>query len=145
MRSFENLARELGVSRWCGFLGLRTRLKTYERLPGYDLLVQPSRYEGFGLTVVEGMAAGLPVLVSNIEGPMEIIDGGRHGFFFQSNDFKYCGDKMIEIMEMSRGPEITKRMCEAYDYAKGRFDIGVTVDKYVQEYRKVISMRNRKK
>ena len=77
--------------------------------PSYDLLVQPSRYEGFGLTVVEGMAAGVPVLVSDIEGPMEVIDKGRHGFAFRSEDFHDCGDRMMEIMELSRDRGWPKR------------------------------------
>ena len=139
----ERLANELGVGRWCRFLGLHSRRETYELLPSYDLLIQPSRYEGFGLTVVEGMAARIPVLVSNIEGPMEIIDGGRHGFFFRSEDFRDCGDRIIEIMELSRDREMVGRMGEAYEYAKGRFDIGVTAKTYLEEYGKVLTCGRR--
>jgi glycosyltransferase involved in cell wall biosynthesis len=134
----ESLAGELGVTQWCRFLGLRTRQETYELLPGYDLLVQPSRYEGFGLTVAEGMGAGVPVLVSDIEGPMEVIDRGRHGFFFRSEDFKDCGDKIIEIMKLSDAANFGKRMQEACEYAKSRFDVRITARKYLEEYEKVI-------
>jgi glycosyltransferase involved in cell wall biosynthesis len=134
----ENLAAELGIGAWCRFLGPLTRQETYELLPGYDLLVQPSRYEGFGLTVVEGMAAKVPALVSDIEGPMEIIDRGRQGFFFRSEDFKHCGDKVIEIMKLSKATNFGKRMQEACEYAKSRFDVRITARKYLEEYEKVI-------
>ncbi len=135
----EDLASDLGVGRWCRFLGLRSRQETYDLLPAYDLLVQPSRHEGFGLTVVEGMAARVPVLASDIEGPMEIVDGGRYGSFFRNEDFQDCGDRIIEIMELSRDPEMAGRMKEVYEYARGRFDIGVTAKKYLEEYAKVLT------
>jgi glycosyltransferase involved in cell wall biosynthesis len=136
----EGLAAELGVSQWCRFLGLLSRQQTYDLLPGYDLLVQPSRYEGFGLTVVEGMAANLPVLVSDIEGPMEVIDKGRHGFFFRSEDFKDCGDRIIDIMQLSRTPDFPARINESYEYAKNRFDIRLTARNYLDEYEKTLSL-----
>ena len=44
-----------------------------------DLMLVPSRYEPFGLVVIEAMAAGLPVIASDLEGPREILDGGRLG------------------------------------------------------------------
>lgn len=135
----EGLANELGVGRWCRFLGLRSRRETYELLPSYDLLVQPSRHEGFGLTVVEGMAAKVPVLVSDIEGPMEIVGGGRYGSIFRNEDFQDCGDRMIEIAELSQNLEMPKRMNEVYEYAKDRFDIEVTAKKYLEEYAKVLA------
>lgn len=48
----------------------------YHNLCNFDLFIQPSRFEGFGLTVAEAIAAKVTVLVSNIQGPMEIIDDG---------------------------------------------------------------------
>ena len=135
----EDLAAQLGVSQWCRFLGMCTREEVYEMLPAYDLLVQPSRYEGFGLTVVEGMAAKVPVLVSGIEGPMEIIERGRFGFFFRKEDPQDCGDRIIEIMDLSQESEFGQKMSEVYDYAKSRFDISLTAEKYMEEYRRVVS------
>lgn len=44
-----------------------------------DLMVVPSRYEPFGLVVIEAMAAGVPVIASDLEGPHEILDRGRLG------------------------------------------------------------------
>ena len=51
-----------------------------------DLFVVPSRYESFGLVVIEAMAAGVPVITSDIEGPCEILKGGALGTLFRSED-----------------------------------------------------------
>jgi len=45
-----------------------------------DVLVQPSRWEGFGLVVLEGMAMGLPVLVAASDGLTEVVEHGRSGW-----------------------------------------------------------------
>ena len=73
------------------FEGLKDQSWVYQNLCNYDLFIQPSRYEGFGLTVAEAIAAKVPVLVSNIEGPLEIIDGGRLGMSFEN--------KMVKIAQ----------------------------------------------
>lgn len=133
-KPLENLAAELGIRQWCRFLGLRARHEVYDCLHMYDLLVQPSRYEGFGLTVVEAMSAKVPVLVSDIEGPMEIIENGRYGFFFKSNSPEDCGDKIIELMELSRGNGFANKMDEAREYARSRFSIEATTKQYFRQY-----------
>jgi glycosyltransferase involved in cell wall biosynthesis len=40
-----------------------------------DVLVHPARSEGFGLVLVEAMAAGLPIACSNVEGIPEVVEG----------------------------------------------------------------------
>ena len=56
--------------------------------------MQPSRYEGFGLTVAEAMLAGVPVLVSRNEGPFEIIDKGKYGYSFENGN---SDDLMVKL------------------------------------------------
>lgn len=95
------LIHELNLGDTVRLLGNQTREYVYSHLCKYDLLIQSSRFEGFGLTVVEGMSAGLPVLVSDNGGPMEIIDSGKYGFHFKIGDVADCANKIEEIMEMT--------------------------------------------
>jgi glycosyltransferase involved in cell wall biosynthesis len=128
------LCVESGVDRQCRFLGAATRQSIYATLREYDLLVQPSRYEGFGLTVVEGIAAGLPVLVSDIEGPMEIIAGGELGWSFKSEDPRDLSNKLLDLIALSRESDFAERMRTRAELARGRFDITLTAQRYVDEY-----------
>ena len=60
-----DLARSLGVAdavRWTGYLSDESLVALYQSA---DVLAHPSRYEGFGLQVLEAMACGVPVVSSN--------------------------------------------------------------------------------
>jgi glycosyltransferase involved in cell wall biosynthesis len=123
------------------FLGIKDRSFIYSNLRNYDLLVQPSIIEGFGLTVAEGMAAKIPVLVSANDGPMEIIQNGKYGFYFKKGDASDCANQIIDIISST---EKTKQITEkAYQYCLSNFDINETAENYCKEYQNVIST-NRK-
>ena len=132
------LAEQLGVAQSCRFLGQHPRTWIYKNLHTYDLLVQPSRYEGFGLTVVEAMSARVPVLVSNIEGPMEIIAAGRHGYYFRAGDHLDCAAKIIDVVKESQGDTFPDALDSTIEYVRNQFDIADTARKYLAEYKKII-------
>lgn len=134
----QGLADELGLKASCRFLGLRPRRYIYENLHQYDLLVQPSRFEGFGLTVVEGLAAGVPVLVSDIEGPMEIIGHGLYGYYFRSEDASDCAKQILGIIGLCTTPNFANERKIARRYAKDRYDVAKTAKEYLKDYSRVI-------
>ena len=131
----ESLAAEYRLQEHCSFLGLLSRGDIYACLAGYDLLVQPSRYEGFGLSVVEGIAAGLPVLVSDIEGPLEIIEGGKLGGCFRSEDVADLAAQIIALVGESGQEGFDRLMQERAVHAASRFEVAMTAQAYVNEYR----------
>lgn len=105
----------------------------WENLAGYDLLVQPSLYEGFGLTIAEGMAAHIPVLVSDIEVQLEVTDNGRCGYNFRSGDPVDCADKIQAIIsDYSRAIDVADKGLER---VMDVYDVRVTASNYIEKYR----------
>ena len=133
----KDLVTSLGLNESVTFLGNRERDWVHSSLSEFDLFVQPSRYEGFGLTVAEAMAAGVPVLVSNIDGPMEIIASGLYGSFFDVNDNQDLSRKLIEIIRDYDTPKHLEKTASAKKFARTNFDIKNHVYQLEQYYRKV--------
>ncbi|RJK92779.1 glycosyltransferase family 4 protein [Vallicoccus soli] len=78
------LAGRLGVAdrvRWAPWTDDRE-----EALGGLDAFVLPSRTEGFSLSLVEAMSAGLPCIASSVGGAEEALDGGRAGLLVRPDD-----------------------------------------------------------
>jgi len=66
-----------------------------EMLPGYDVLVFPSFFEGFALVIPEAMACGLPVITTTSTCGPDIIENGKEGYIIDPGDVT----KLKEAME----------------------------------------------
>lgn len=126
-------ALNLGLEKYVTFEGTKTQDYLKEHLCDYDLFIQPSRFEGFGLTVAEAIAAKVPVLVSNIEGPFEIIGNGMYGMTFQKGNSDDLANKLYSFIQ--NGYEISL-ISLAYKYVKDNYDVAVTAKMYLEEYKK---------
>lgn len=78
------LCRELNLDTCVEFCGWAADPLTF--LSSVDLFVVPSRYESFGLVLIEAMAAGVPVVASDTEGPRAVLKAGQFGALFQNED-----------------------------------------------------------
>lgn len=132
----ESFIHESDISEQISFLGQKDRKYIYSHLKDYDLFILPSRSEGFGLTIAEAMCAKVPVIVSNLDGPMEVIGNGKLGLTFISEDEKDLAVKLSNFI--NEGPNCTQ-IEEAYKYAINEFDIDLTVKKYMLAYEEVIN------
>ena len=130
------MTRELGIESNVVFEGLKDQMWVYSNLCNFDLFIQPSRFEGFGLTVAEAIAAKVPVLVSNIEGPLEIIDGGRLGMTFENENSLDCAEKIVAFMHDGRNENQVEA---AYEYVKDNYDVSLTAQKYIEVYKSVLA------
>jgi glycosyltransferase involved in cell wall biosynthesis len=76
-----------------------------------DFLVLPSTHsESFGLVVLEAMASGKPVIVSDLPGPATLVDEGNDGFIVKAGD-KMALKEKIELLH--RDPKLRARMGQA--------------------------------
>ncbi len=89
-----------------------------------DLFAVPSRYEPFGLVVIEAMAAGVPVVASDLEGPREILEQGRLGFLVDSEDPEKLADRLAEALRERRRAVDLARTAQAHAMAAYGFEAG---------------------
>ncbi|MEW6606961.1 MAG: glycosyltransferase [bacterium] len=93
---YKILVNELGIEKNVFFLGLQEN--QYKFMARSKVLVFPSRYEGFGVVLVEAMACGIPVIASDCPcGPSEILDRGKYGILVGVGDIDGLA-KNIELL-----------------------------------------------
>lgn len=135
------LARSLGIEGHVTFKGNTPRQEIYSTLCNYDLFVMPSRIEGFGLTLVEAMAAKIPVLASDAGGPAEIIAQNRYGTLFRSGDFAHMAQQIQTIV--SAYPIIlANAQSKAYKHASENYSVQATARNYLDIYQTLIAQTN---
>lgn len=130
--TLRNLTIELGVDNQVRFLGLRDRDYIYKHLCDYDIMCHPSRFEGFGLTVVEGMAAKLPILVATGDGPYEIIAKGKYGYAFERDNVESCANVLADMIE--HYDKAVAKAETSWEYAHRTYSVQNMVRQYIEAY-----------
>lgn len=93
----EELCRTLGVCNDIRFLGKQEQMD--EILSIADLFILPSQYESFGLSALEAMACGVPVISTNVGGIPEINIHGLTGYLSNVGDVHDMADHAIHILQ----------------------------------------------
>ncbi len=110
------LRKELGVEKeveMCGFLH-----NPFPLLKRADLLVSCSAHEGFGLSLCEAMALGVPVVSTKTAGPMEIIGDNEFGLLCEQDDESiYQAIKRMMDDELLREEYSKKGLERAQDFS----------------------------
>jgi L-malate glycosyltransferase len=129
----ESLCRESCAHADIRFLGRQEQME--DILAISDLFILPSEYESFGLVALEAMAAGVPVVSTNVGGLPEINIDGVTGFLSNVGDVNDMSKKIIGIFSDETAFEKMKK--NALSQAK-KFDINSIVPEYEMLYKKVI-------
>lgn len=93
----KNLAKNLNVQNRVVFAGYRADIN--ELLHIVDAFAFPSLQEGLPVSLMEAMAAGLPVVCSKIRGNVDLIKEGKGGYLVESTDVDGFADKIIGIIK----------------------------------------------
>ena len=96
--AMEQMAAELGVAHAIHFLGRVADDHLINLFRVSDLYVTPTRYEGFGLTLLEAMAGDCPVITSDIPVVDEIVEHGVNGWLVRYNDPAALADGIIHLL-----------------------------------------------
>ena len=91
-QKLENMARGLPIK----FLGFQEATEAY--MVNHDILIIPSRREGFGLTAVEGLLVGIPIIAASVDFLKRNIKHRVHGLLFEPGNPKDLADKIKEML-----------------------------------------------
>jgi glycosyltransferase involved in cell wall biosynthesis len=105
MKGLRELAEQLGIERDVFFIG---RCQDVGRLlASSDIGVLSSKAEGFANAILEYMAAGLPVVATDVGGVREAISDGETGYIVSSGDDKKMAEVIVKLLN---NPERARAM-----------------------------------
>ena len=120
------LSRELGIAEDVILLGYQDN--PYKYMKHADIFVLPSRYEGFGIVIVEAMACGVPVVATkSYKGIEEIIEDERSGLLVPVADEDALAGAMFRLISY---PEEKKRFIGNASEKLGKFSAEHILEKY---------------
>jgi D-inositol-3-phosphate glycosyltransferase len=106
LKKLSDIREELGIHTAVNFVGR----KAQKDLPVYynaaDLMVMPSYYESFGITAVESMACGTPVITTDVTGVSKLIDKEHANLITSANN------------PIGLAQRITTLLCDEKEYAR---------------------------
>ncbi|MCL0009297.1 glycosyltransferase [Providencia rettgeri] len=106
-----------------------------EFLNQIDLLIQPSRWEAFGLNIVEAAYFSIPTIASKVEGLPEVVIDGKTGFTCDVNNIEEFSKRAAYLLE---NPEILSTMGNnAREYVNSNFGIQLMTQNYIDLYNNI--------
>ena len=113
------------------FRGQAGRRQVLEEMGRSDVLVLPSLFEGFGLVILEAMAAGLAVITTTNTGGPDMIEDGKEGFIVPAGNVEALREKMSYFIQ---NPEQASKMGQS-SHQKAR---QYTWERYGKAYAEII-------
>jgi len=117
----KSMAHELGIDQKVEFLGDRRDVP--QVLANASLFALASRTEGVSLTLLEAMAARLPVVCTRVGGNPEVVAEGETGFLVASDDHGALAGRLLEllcngVLRRDMGDRGHERVLQRYDVRK---------------------------
>ncbi|WP_341272036.1 glycosyltransferase family 4 protein [Paraburkholderia ginsengiterrae] len=135
MERWSRAAHSYGVSdqvRFVGWLQGDEKLRFYRDAA---LFCMPSHFEAFGISTLEAMLMGRPVIGTQVGGFLDLVEEGVTGYLVRCGDIEALAERIRHLVQR---PDIAHAMGQAaVSRAMSRYSVGAVVDQYVLCYRRV--------
>jgi len=132
--NLNNLTAELGVNREVKFLGVRKDVK--ELMVSSKIFVLPSRWEGFGIVIIEAMSNMLPVIATNVGGIPELIEDGKDGILVPPENPKALARAISNLLE---NEELREKLSKtAYRKVREKYSINAYSVRMLDFYKSLV-------
>ena len=132
--ALRSIVLKLGLEKNVSLVGNVSNNYVTKHLCDYDMIICASHHEGLGIAAIEAMAAGVPVLLSDALGFVEVTDGGKFG-----KHFAHSNETALTAAIENAYQDYTS-MCNtarsAVSYAKEKFSINNYVSTLLKLYSK---------
>jgi glycosyltransferase involved in cell wall biosynthesis len=135
----ETMVDELGLQNHVRFCGLRRDVQAV--LQSLDLFVLPSLFEGLPLSLLEAMAAGRPVVATQVAGSSEVIEDGVNGRLVPPADSEALAEAILGLLEDSEGAEELAR--RGQETVRQQYTIGPVAEEYASIYGELLQAKGR--
>jgi glycosyltransferase involved in cell wall biosynthesis len=130
----EREAAACGLGRSVRFVGSQPDVTSFYL--GADVFVLPSLTEGLSNALLEAMAAGLPVVASDVRGNREVVEDGVSGFLVDWADADAAARRVARLLEDA---VLRRRLGTAARRRADCFSIAVVGERYCRLYQTVTS------
>ena len=110
-KKYTRLAKELGILDDVFFAGVWEKNIEKLYLAG-DIFSMFSKFDTFGMTVLEALSASLPVLISDNVGAKDLVQEGINGFVINKDDIETISSKLILMLSQERRKTMAKKAYE---------------------------------
>ena len=134
-QKLEKLAKDLNVNNYVTFLGLVSEEDKIFAYNACDIFILPSLAELEGMVVLEAMACGKPIIISDakMSASRFFVDG--NGFLFETKNGKHLAEQAMELISSM---DLRKKMGEVSLEKSKNYDIHRSADKLEEVYYSVL-------
>lgn len=136
-QELEALANQLNLGERFRFLGPRNDVEKV--LHAMDLFVSASLWEGLPTVIMESMAAGVPVLATDIPGSNDLIDKNETGWLVPLQDSYSMAEKILSIKHTSNSER--EKICQAAKEKASIYSIRTVAEKHTHLYQTICDIR----
>ena len=137
-KKMENLIRKYHLERNIYLVGMTSEVKKY--YSDASIFLHTSRYEGFGVVLIEAMAFGIPIVAFHNNGPDEIITNNIDGILVEKYDTKIFAEKVLALLDDS---ELYKKLSDAARLRAKNFSADQIAKKFEDNLYNILSKRNK--
>lgn len=135
LRWYRDLSRRLELDDKVEFHESVSQEQLLDMYAGCSLIVLPSKTEGWGLSLMEGMACGKPVVATRVGGIPELVRDGVDGILVEAGDVKGLCEAIVMLLE---DPDLRMRMGVAGQERVKGFSWDSTARVVLESYRKAL-------
>ena len=103
-KQYEDLAKNLGVSQKVYFSGFISEVTKFSLLSQCNVFTFTRAWEldGFGITSIEAMSLGVPLITTNFGPQKEVIEDGVSGLYFEPNNADDLAEKISKVLTYNK-------------------------------------------